>query len=34
MVVFDFFFEKLHLLYFFDNVVAQSYPQTKKLCAT
>ena len=33
MVVFDFFFEKLHLLHFFDNWVAQSYPHTKKLCA-
>ena len=32
MVGFD-FFEKFHLLYFFDNSVAQSYPHTKKtLC--
>ena len=28
MVMFD-FFEKLYLLYFFDNIVAQGYPHTK-----
>ena len=32
MVVFV--LQKLHLLYFFDNLVAQSNPHTKKLCAT
>ena len=33
MVVFD-CFEKLLLLYFFDNLLAQSFSHQQKLCAT